>query len=407
MKLTITSLVLGAAATAHGAGFVLNDHGARATGRGDAVIATVSDGSAIVHNVGGIAVEGGTHVYLGASMIFPSASFADDASGMTTDTESPAAVTPQLYFTTRVHEMVTVGAGFHTPFGSRIVWPETSPSADEVRSQTLRSYFITPVVGVDLGKWAPGLTMGAGLDIVPATVELEQDLFFGDERGTVALGGDAVGFGGRVGLMWRPDFQPAFSAGAAYRSPVTLDFEGEGDFDIAAPYRAQVPPDGPISTSLTLPQQVNAGVGYRPVRDFEIEFDAVWMDWSAVDQLDIVLPDGSVTVSERDYEDTVALRFGLEYSPPGTQLDLRTGYMYDPTPVPAERLTAALPDIDRHDLTFGASYHFAKSYNVDLGVLWVIPDSRRTADMAFEPVYKGSYRVTAVVGSLSLGGRWE
>jgi long-chain fatty acid transport protein len=102
----------------------------------------------------------------------------------------------------------------------------------------------------------------------------------------------------------------------------------------------------------------------------------------------------------------VTVRVGLEYALTGPGVDLRAGYIYDPTPIPTTRLTAALPDIDRHDLTVGASYHLGPSYNVDLGALWVIPGSRDTSSMPYEPIHKGSYEVTALVVSLSLGGRF-
>ena len=74
--------------------------------------------------------------------------------------------------------------------------------------------------------------------------------------GEVELGGDAIGFGGRIGAMYRPEPLPQLSVGLMWRSKVDLDFEGEGDFDIAQPFRDQLPPDGDISTSITLPQSI-------------------------------------------------------------------------------------------------------------------------------------------------------
>ena len=64
-----------------------------------------------------------------------------------------------------------------------------------------------------------------------------------------------------------------------------------------------------------------------------------------------------------------------------------------------------LPDI-LHDLTVGASYHLVPSYNIDLGALCVIPGSRDTSRMPYEPIHQGSYEVSALVVSLSLGGRF-
>ena len=406
MRFIIASLLLCAASTAHANGFVLNDHGAQATGRAGAVVATVDNGSAVAHNPGGLAIEDGTNIYVGASLILASASFTQEGTDITTDTTSPPAVTPTVYATSRVHELVTVGLGFHTPFGSRIEWPHESPGADESTVQQLRSFFITPVVGLNLGQYVPGLTIGGGLDLVPASVLLEQDIWFGQDTGTAVLGGTAFGVGGRVGVIYQPPALPQLSVGAAWRSAVRLDFAGNGDFDAPAPFRSQLPPDGDISASITLPQTISGGVAFRAMDNLEFEVDAIFMGWSAVDQLELVLTDTTL-VLPRDYTDTVSIRVGAEFSMPEKNLDLRVGYMYDPSPIPADRLTVSLPDKDRHDITAGASYHLQDGkYNIDFGMLWVLPGDRDTADTPDEPALKGTFGVTALVTSLSLGAKF-
>lgn len=411
MRLLSSALFLGAglcasAGVASANGFVLNDFSAKATGRGDATIATSSDGSAIVYNVAGIAAQTGVNFYVGASFLSATGSFTNDADGEKTETDSPMAVTPGMYLTARVHDMVVVGLGFHTPFGSKIQWPAEAPTADEVRSQALRTYFITPSVGLNLDKLVPGLQFGAGLDLVPATVELKQDIFFGETRGNATLGGNAFGIGGRAGLMYRPPSAPALSFGLHYRSQVKLDFDGDGDFDIAEPYRNQLPPDGEISTSITLPQSLGAGIAVRPNDRIEAEFNAMWMGWSSFEELVVDLPGNQQLVSPRKYEDRVSYRVGLEYKAVPNKFDVRVGYMYDPTPIPAEYLTASLPDANRHDLTIGASYHMG-NYNVDLGFLWVTPAEKDTGSAPEMPHYKGTYGIEVFLGAVSFGGHFE
>jgi long-chain fatty acid transport protein len=408
MRLLTSAFVLGTGLCA-GAGaasanaFVLNDFSAKATGRGDATIATSSDGSAIVYNVAGIASQTGFNFYVGASVIKVDASFDNSADGRNTETDSPAAVTPGAYLTARVHDMVVVGLGFHTPFGSKIIWPASSPAADEVREQALRTYFITPSIGLNLDKVLPGLQVGAGVDLVPATVELKQDIFFGDTRGNATLGGNGFGVGGRVGVMYRT---PSVSLGAHYRSEVKIDFEGDGDFDVAEPFRSQLPPDGEIETSITLPQSLGLGMAVRPSDRIEVEANLVWMGWSSFDELVVDLPGGSQLVSPRRYQDEYSVRLGAEWKAVPNKLDLRVGYMYDPSPIPKEYLTAALPDINRHDLTAGFTYHMG-NFNVDLGFLWVTPGEKDTGEAPNMPTYKGTYNLEVFLGALSFGGHFE
>ena len=81
----------------------------------------------------------------------------------------------------------------------------------------------------------------------------------------------------------------------------------------------------------------------------------------------------------------------------------RAGFIYDPTPVPAEHLTAELPDINRFDVTVGATKTWG-SYGAHLGLLWVLPGSRDTASTQYQPEYKGTYDVSAFVATVTLSG---
>lgn len=405
MRILSTAILLCASTgVASANAFLLNDFSAKATGRARASIATTNDASSIVYNVGGIAAAPGTSFYIGTAVILATGSFQDARDGEEYETDNPPAILPAIYLTHRILDKVVLGIGFHTPFGSRIVWPDGSPTLDEVREQSLRTYFITPSIGVDLSKQVPGLRLGAGLDLVPATTELKQDIYFGDVAGSVHLGGNAFGIGGRVGVTYNPAFAPRLSFGAYWRSQVQLDFEGEGDFDIAEPFRGQLPPDGDIKTSITLPQAIGVGMAVRPSDNLEVEANALWVGWSSVDELVISLPGGAETVSPRAYEDRVTLSVGGEWHP-NQKLALRAGYIYDPTPIPSTTLTASLPDINRHVLTGGFGYGFGKMA-VDLGLLWVMPGDKDTSDEVGMPNYKGQFGVTALVGNVSLRGHF-
>jgi long-chain fatty acid transport protein len=405
--LIIASLSLTLSASAHAGGFILNDHGASATGRANAVTATVDDGSAIFYNPAGLAAaEGRANIYLGSTLILPFASFTEGGTNVVTDAERPNTVTPHIYGYGKVLDFLTVGVGFYTPFGSSTEWPETSPGRDQSRKTTLRTFFISPVVAVDLSTWVPGkLTIGGGIDLVPSDVELTRDILFGDVAGTAVLGGDAFGIGGRIGVQWDPAKQ--VSIGVAYRSEVTLDFEGNGDFDIADPFRASLPPDGPIATTVTLPQSVLAGVAGRPVPELELEFNLQWVDWTSFDTQVIDLPDGSQSITPRNWDDKMTLRFGAEYWIRPLGLSVRGGYAYDPTPIPDETLGFAPPDANRNNLYLGGSYGLPKNFHIDVGLLWGLPVSNKTAVEPFMPQVQGEFDISFFVAALSLGYTFE
>ena len=396
----------GATATAHANAFALNEFDAKAVGRGDAAAATDSDASSIFYNVGGLGNAEGLQIRISGSIVAPFASFTTN--GTKIDSNTGAQPLPGAFASARVHDMIVVGVGFTMPFGLALSWPDGAPTNNELHKQSLRTFFITPSIGVKLDKYVPGLSVGAGFDIVPATVDLEQDVFFGDSTGTAHLGGTGMGYGGRIGAMYRPAGLPALSIGAMYRTDVKENFTGTGDFDADPLYRNQLPPDGDISTSITLPQQVVGGVAYRALPQLEIEANVLWTNWSKFKTLDVVVPSttgtGTMTLStDEQYQNTVTGRLGVEYSLPEQGLGLRAGFMYDPTPIKTQYLTVRLPDIDRYVATVGASKAFG-DYSVHVGLLYVLPQSRQTSNDTNMPVNKGTFDVQAFVASVTLAG---
>ena len=426
-KILFSALGLGAlASNASANAFNINEHDARVTGRGGATAASNTEPSSIVFNPGGIAINEGTNVALGTAFYFAQGTYESD----TVDkqkTDSGMSVVPSIYVTSKVHEMIAVGVGLHFPFGLAVSWPTGHPQSDIIQDQNLRTYFITLGGGVNLNKQVEGLSFGAGLDIVPATIDLKNSIGFGEVQGTVHLGGDAVGFGGRAGVMYHPPAVKGLKVGLMYRSPVALDFEGKGDFDIEDPYRSQLPPDGDITAKITLPQSFWGGVAYSPMPNLDIEYNVVWINWAQAwtencntdsmgvetchDSLVVNLPDDGNPATDRplsaqpqDYKNTFTHRLGVEYRLPEQKLALRAGFIYDPTPIPTTTLTARLPDINRKNVTLGASYQITPEYGAHLGLLWVTPGERDTSEKMYEPQFKGTYGVQAFVTSLSLTG---
>jgi long-chain fatty acid transport protein len=405
LRYVLFAAVVGSSAVASANAFNINEHDARVTGRGGASAATNTTPSAMVFNPGGLAVAEGTNVMIGSSLYVAQGDYTLDSDGSKTSTDSSPSIVPNIYLTSRVHDMIAVGIGLHLPFGLAVSWPTGHAQADVIQDQSLRTYFITPTVGINLDKSVPGLSIGGGVDIVPATVELEQAVRFGDATGTAHLGGDALGIGGRFGVMYRPPSVKQLKLGAMWRSNIKLDFAGKGDFDIEDPYRSQLPPDGDISTSITLPQAISGGVAYSATPELEIEFNAVWINWSKFDELRIELPGDAVTVSPQNYKNTITYRLGVEYALASFKGAVRAGFIYDPTPIPNTTLTARLPDIDRKNVTLGASKYFGE-YGAHLGLLWVTPGERDASDEMYMPAYKARYGVQAFVASLTVSGHF-
>lgn len=384
-------------------GFHVDEQDARATGRAGAVTASTNNASAVYYNSAGIADLEGVQVELGGALVRPSAEFTSAADGATTSADTRVIMLPQLFASWRATELLSIGVGAYAPFGLALDWPATSPGRTNVRQADLRTFFITPTVALNLSRAVPGLSLGAGLDLVPSSVYLQRDVLFGSDVASVALSGDAFGVGARFGVLYRPPALPQVAIGLSYRSPVVLDFSGEVDFDAEQPYRAALPPDGDAETSVTLPQTVSVGIAFSPVPELEFEFDGNWRGWSSYDRLDIELPDGSVDSAPKDWSDSLTLRIGGEYTIE-QRWALRAGAIWDETPVPAERLEFQVPDSNRVDLTLGVGARITEQLTVDLGALYVLPQERSTASAnPVEPPVKGRFAIDVWVVALSVG----
>ena len=398
--LVAVALALFFARAAAAAGFAISEQGAAATARGGAVTASPRDPSALHYNPAGLAALDGMQAYVGLDAVVPRAKYVGAAGGVS----EPLAdnfYLPNLYATYRLNELAAFGLALTTPFGLGIRWPESSPGHTLVREQQLRTTFITPAAAFDMSRWAPGLAVGVGLDLVPASVYLERDIVFGSAAGNARLGGSAFGFGGRLGITYRPPAVRGLAAGLTYKSPVALDFSGKADFDIDPVYRSQLPPDGDASTSLTLPQSLALGVAYKPFGGLEVEVDGQWTGWSSYDELALTLPDGSETTSPKHWRDTFNVRVGAQYDL--GPVALRAGYTYDPTPVPRRTLDFSLPDANRHVLTAGAGITLPRDVQLDLAVARVFNATRDTAWMPGTPTFKGRYEVRAWLVAASVG----
>src|SRR5262245_51802604 len=131
----IFAATLGSSAIVSANAFNINEHDARVTGRGGATAATNTTPSAIVFNPGGLAVAEGTNFLLGGSLYIAKGSYTPDGSTQTTSTDSSPTVVPNVYLTSRVHDMLAVGVGLHFPFGLKVSWPTGHAQADVIQDQ--------------------------------------------------------------------------------------------------------------------------------------------------------------------------------------------------------------------------------------------------------------------------------
>jgi long-chain fatty acid transport protein len=263
-------------------GFSLLDQDAFATARGEAVVATADNPSAIYYNPAGIAQLDGNNLRGGIYGIYLDPAYSPPASapnsGNTYHSADHLAAIPQGFYThTFKDSILSVGLGMYAPYGGSIDWPQDTGFLTVATQGKLTYLSINPVAAL---KLAPELYVGIGFIANYVNIDLEQGLrptFEPPNVNYYQFKGDGWSYGYNLGALWQPIKQLSF--GATFRSDATVNLGGRSKFE---QFSAHVPQTTlPAQMSLTFPLEVIGGVSYRPTPKWNVEFDAHYIDWSS------------------------------------------------------------------------------------------------------------------------------
>jgi long-chain fatty acid transport protein len=385
---------LAAPAPANAAGFAVDTQAARATGLATAVAAHIDDPSAAFYNPAGLIQDPTINLMAGDTLILPSLHFTPSREGTKLKPNFLVSPPPHVYAAVKITDDVAAGFGFFTAYGSTADWPETWPYRFRSLRSQLSTFYLNPEVACSPHK---RVRIGAGFQAVRGSVSIERKLNFVDTEGTVELSGGTWGLGWNAGIQ--VDVLPKWlSAGLAYRSGVALDFEGQAHFKDIPKELSLTLKDQAISAPFKTPDTIFLGVSSRPLQDLLIAADVHWYNWSRVEAVAVTFEDPALNQNvPKRWEDTFNYHIGAEYQATDA-LSVRAGFVYDPTPSPADTLTPDLPDSTRVKGAVGLGYSF-RAFQFDVGYqLVVVVPGESTA-----PGYEGSYGGSAHVLGLSVG----
>jgi long-chain fatty acid transport protein len=260
----------------------------------------------------------------------------------------------------------------------------------------------------------PWLSLGFGLDIVPATFEVSQALNFGSAEGNVHASGSATGVGGNAGLYIRVvprwlDF--AFT----YRSAVELNFTGHAALTIPPELAALAASYQNAKTTVTLPHSFTFALGSHLLPNLSFDVDVHLVMWESFKTLSLTLTDPNAmagampTVQSQplNFHIATGVRFGFEYRVLDNKLRLRIGGGWDQSPAPPSTLGPLGPDTNRGLIGGGIGYHF-EVLGIDVGYLAVILSPQTATNPAFRAKYESLGHVVALGITLhfeEFGGR--
>lgn len=401
-------------------GFGLYEHGTCAMGRAGATVAEpCDDGSSLFYNPAALADAEGWTISGGATLVAAHGDFTSDT-GSAWDLQNDPIPVPHAFATWGVREDLGVGVGVFLPYVLETRWPtEDFPGRFLGYENGITTTYIQPSVAY---RPAPWLSVGGGIDAVLGTVKLNQRLDLSQQNIAGGITGGALGIpyrtefadvglesdvatgvGVHVGVQLRPTER--ITLGARYLSQVELEYESDADFtqiatgltlpadltlggatipagtsvdDLLAPrfQPGEVLGDQSVTTSITMPDQVAAGVAYRPVDRLLVEVDWQWVNWEDFDELVIEFENAPDEIRVEDFRNTNGVRLGAEYRL-RANLSVRGGYLYHEAAAPDRTVTPLLPDGERNEVTVGVGWSFRPDARIDASYQFLGQDERR------------------------------
>ncbi len=423
----VLAVLLFSVGSATAAGFRLPEAGAKAMGMGFAFTAQADDPSAIYFNPAGLTQLKGRNIMLGLTFVrengneFTGTTPVDNTTATKNETQKNLNFyIPNAYFTkTDSSTGFAYGIGVFAPFGLGQEYDNrnTSIFRNQITKIDLQTIVINPTVAFRVGEI---LSVGLGIDYMYGKAKLAKtpwlssvSAFNNGNLYNLDLEGDGDAWGYNAGLLLKASEH--LRIGASYRSGFNLKIK-DGDVTISGLNPAYgtgllgtAPSNTKASTTISMPATFALGAAYT-VGPVTVEADADWTFWSSYKSLPVTIqnqvPTLFTTDAQKHWKDVVALRFGGEYRVTDP-LALRAGFVYDPTPVPADTLGPELPDADRLNYMVGAGYKFA-SWTID-GAFMYIDKKDRTVNNQVTSAgtgFNGTWTGDAWLAGLDIGYRF-
>lgn len=309
-----------------------------------------------------------------------------------------------------------VGFSLSTPFGQSSKWDPNGPFRYQA-PHSARLEFSTAAISIAspiAENFFVGLSAGVSGSRLKFTQALPWALMTGlpAPDGEAIIEADGVGLGAAVGLTWNA--APGHRAGAAYRSPIRVKYEGDLELTRFPGNPALPPPlssitafDDDLSTTLTFPDIAAAGYAWTPIEGLTLEADVEWIQWSRYGDPEIRSPTVGSVLPPRppnEWKNTWNAAVGVSWDvhPAWT---LRAGYTQIRSPIPDRSFSPYLPDSDRTVYSIGAGYRRG-AHHLQIAVAFGPHEDRLvTPDEA--PPLAGRYEFSSQIVSLSYNVRFR
>lgn len=295
------------------------------------------------------------------------------------------AVIPNLYFAMDVSPDLKFGIGTGSPFGLKTHYDAGWVGRYHALTSSLKTININPALAYKVNDF---VSLGAGVDALYADARLSNAVDFG----LIALGpagsqafdgraeveGDDWGYGYNFGALFT--ITPSTRVGVAYRSKITIDIDGDANFNVPAPLAPGFAALGlfqetDANAGVDLPDFASVSVFHQLNPSWAVMADVTWTNWSRFDELRVQFanPNQPDAVTPQNWDDSYRYSVGATYQH-NDAWKFRAGVAYDESPVPDEFRTPRIPDEDRIWLSFGAQYRLCPTCALDFGYTHIFVD---------------------------------
>jgi len=264
---------------------------------------------------------------------------------------------PNAYFAMDFSPTVRFGIGLNAPFGLKTDYDSGWRGQLTALKSDLKTINVNPSIAFRVND---AVSIGAGVSVQKIDAELTS---FAGAAGIGKLEADDVGYGFNLGIM--AAVGPATRIGAAYRSRIKFELDGDASFS-AAP-----PANGKFRADLTVPETFSISIFHVLGPQWEIMGDITRTGWDSLQQLTIVRTSGplagaTLTTLPFHWDNTMRYSVGANYKWTD-QTKLRFGVAWDESPSNDVDRTPRLPDQDRTWLAFGVQHRVSKAGVLEAG----------------------------------------
>ena len=399
-KKGIAALVLTGAAlavsSAYAAGFQLTEQSSLGLGRAYAGAGIVGDDLSAVHyNPAGMTLLEGTRVQAGFTWIALNADIdgAGNNAGQSENGRLKGQAIPTGYVTHQVNDQVWLGFGMSVPYGMGTEYGNDWFGANRGIKAKIYTFDMNPNIAWKVNDL---ISLGAGLSVQYAKADLSMNA---GGLGVGEIDADSWDWGFNLGVMISPTDTLRF--GLSYRSAIEHNAEGDFTFSmLGTPLALTFPSQATVKT----PDTVMLTGTWEATPDLRLSGLIRWANWSNFDTLTITNDvNGIATLPSlgemsqllkvqnipNKWQDTWLFSVGADYRI-NDAFTVRGGIAYETSPIDDETTRmAVIPDTDRLWLSLGATYHFSKDLQFDMGATYLMG----VGDMDLYKGYKNNEKI--------------